>query len=80
MAYKPDSPNKYEGKQVIITSDRLLIWNLLIINGPKKREIDKAVIILKIDLNVIYSKTIKFWLMSLRKSNKYKNILQTPSF
>jgi len=24
MAYKPDSPNKYEGKQVIITSDRLL--------------------------------------------------------
>ena len=24
MAYKPDSPKKYEGKQVIITSDRLL--------------------------------------------------------
>ena len=24
MAYKPDSPNKYAGKQVIINSDRLL--------------------------------------------------------
>ena len=47
------------GPSFLITSDKLLLENFLIIYGPDIKEIVNAVIMLKIVLSVMYSKTKK---------------------